>query len=70
MLPNVWFGFFSLLFQVLLSFYQISATQKTMFSIPLATDQTPSHFLQVLGSRGLLEGAPAVPQEAVGQQSR
>lgn len=70
MLPNKWFGvFFSPLFQVLVSFYQIAATQKSMFSIPLAMDQTPAHFLQVSVLEELLEGAPALPQDAVGQQS-
>lgn len=47
-------GVFSPLFQVLLSFYQISASQKNMLSIPLAMDRTPPRFLQVLGFRGAL----------------
>lgn len=54
MLPNESFGYFSFspLFQVLVSFYQICPVQNNMFSILLVTDQTPTDFLQVLGSRG------------------
>lgn len=52
MLPNEGFGVSPPLCQVLVSFHQISATWKNMFSIPLATDQTPPHFLQGLGFAG------------------